>query len=76
MPKAFVAATIGLNRGACGLAAHSRSDGKSNARPPVKSLKHVADELAYWALRSYVRVLKGIGDASELAASCKPGKDR
>lgn len=63
MTKTFVATMAGLRPAA-------------KSRPAIKKLERMRDGVAYWALRTYARVLKTIGDASELAANCRRGQAR
>jgi hypothetical protein len=42
----------------------------------IKTLWRIKDEASYWALRAYTRVLKAIGNASELATYCNGDKRR
>jgi hypothetical protein len=33
--------------------------------PPIKKLRRIKDEVSYWALRAYVRILKLVCDVAE-----------
>jgi hypothetical protein len=42
----------------------------------IRKRQRMKDEVSYGALRAYTRVLKAIGDASELAGRCNREKHR
>ncbi len=71
MTKTFVGAMAGLHANAPGQRAEGRSHRSPNSqsRPPITRVERLKDEVAYWALRIYMRFLKIIGDVSELTAN-------
>jgi hypothetical protein len=73
-----MAAVVACGRAAHGSVADFHSHRSPNAKPSpmIRKLDLLNDEMAYWALRTYMRVLKAIGDISELTANHKRGKDR
>jgi hypothetical protein len=76
MTKAFVAAMACQRT----IARYSVADGDSqripNPGPRITKLERINDAATYKALRIYTRILKTIGDASELVATAKWGKLR
>lgn len=64
MTKAFV----GPARG-CVPDGDKNRNPNAEPRPIIKELQRVKDEAIYWALPIYMRLLKAIGDASELIAN-------
>jgi hypothetical protein len=73
-----MAAVVACTRAARGPVADFHSHRSPNAKtsPMIRKLDLLNDEVAYWALRTYIRVLKAIGDISELAANHKRGQKR
>lgn len=53
-----------------------RSNSNARPRPPVKLLPRLNDQVTYWVLRAYTRVLITIGAVSELTARRKRGQPR
>jgi hypothetical protein len=74
----FVGEMVILRSIARARVADGRSHRKLNvkSRPPITKLGRLKEEVAYWALRAYIRALMMIGDASELAANYKRKEDR
>jgi hypothetical protein len=73
-----MAAVVACARAARGSVADFHSDRSPNAKPSpmIRKLALLNDEAVYWALRTYIRVLKAIGDISELTTDHKRGKNR
>jgi hypothetical protein len=55
-------------------------DGQKRSKPhaepesPIKKLQRIKDEVIYWALRVYMRVLKSICNVAEATANHPQGK--
>jgi hypothetical protein len=73
-----MAAVVACAHAARGSVTDFHSHRYPNSKPSsmIRKLDLMNDEVAYWALRTYIRVLKAIGDISELTANHKRGKNR
>jgi hypothetical protein len=78
MTITFAGEMVSLRSIARGRVADGRSHRNLNvkSRPPITKPERLKDEVGYWALRAYIRVLMLIGDASELVANYKQKEDR
>ena len=76
MTKTFVSVMAGHRP----VARYCVGDGDSrriqNSGPRIMKPQRIKDAATYGALRIYTRILRTIGDASELAATAKWGKIR
>jgi hypothetical protein len=78
MTKTFVGAKASLRPTARGRFADGRSQTNPNteSQPRTTTFERMKEEMAYWALRAYIRVLMMIGWASELTANYKRKEER
>lgn len=56
--------------------AEADSQGIPNSEPRITNLERITEAATYGALRAYTRILKSIGDVSELTATAQWGKVR
>jgi hypothetical protein len=70
MTKLFVNATAVTGDG------HKRSNPHPEPGPPTTKLQHIKDEVTYWTLRAYMRILKSICAVAESTSHHPQDEDR
>ena len=73
-PLVNAVAVVALAARGSGGDVHKR--GKPDTEPGLSTTKRLKDELAYWALRAYMRILKPICAVAESTAHYPQDEDR
>jgi hypothetical protein len=76
MTKTFVSIMAGHDLAAAGVRSDADFEKIQDSGRRITKQQRIKEAMTYVALRIYTRILKAIGDISELAVTAKPGKVR